>query len=490
MKKRNIIIAFTALLGTSILAQDVDPGLVLNLSEAIEYADEHNKSLKNSRQEIDKSEAAIWEAISQGLPQADIAVDYMTYFGYELEFSFGGEEMNPTDAQLAQAQSETFAAYPGIPMAGLNPVTPQDLYNYSAGSFYQNTISDMFGGGTILMSDVFTAKLQVSQLIFSGQYIVGIQTAKLIKDIAGMSLSNSEIGTKEAIINAYYLVLISERSLDFIDGNLENLKRILKQTKKMYEIGMAEQTDADQFSITVNQLENTKRSMQRGLELNYNMLRFTLGVPADTKISLTDNLDMLFSEMEAVNLLMTDFNKEENMTYQLVAAQSEINKKLWDIEKWNYAPTFVGFYNYNQKILTAGFDMTPKHLAGLSLSVPVFSSGSRKAKTSQARIQYEMSERNAEILGDQLELQNRQLKYNLESSIENYKTQLENAEVAENILSSYERKFQSGMASSMEVTQANSSFLEAQSTYLSAMFEVMSARIQLEKLMNNLCTYK
>jgi outer membrane protein len=488
MKKRTMTIAFAALLGTSLLAQDADPGLVLNLAEAIDYANENNKGLVNSRQEIDKSEAAVWEAISQGLPQADIAVDYMTYFGYEMEFSFGGGDMNPTDAQLAQAQSETFAAFPGVPMAGINPVTSQSLYNYSAGGFYQNTLSEMFGGGTILMTDQFTAKLQVSQLIFSGQYIVGIQTAKVIKEIAALGLNNSEVGTKEAVINAYYLVLITERSLNFIEGNLENLKRMMEQTYKMYEIGMAEQTDADQFSVTVNQLENTKRSMERGLELNYNMLRFTLGVPAGTEITLTDNLEVLFSEMEAVDLLMRDFNKEENITYQMVSSQSEINKKLWDLEKWNYAPTMVGFYNYNQKVLTSGFDMTPNHLAGLSLSVPLFSSGSRKAKTTQARIQYEISERETEILGDQLELQNRQLKYNLESSVENYKTQIDNVEVAESVLQSYERKFANGMASSMDVTQANSSFLEAQSSYLSAMFEVMSARIQLEKLMNNLCT--
>ena len=93
MKKRVITIAFAALLGTAVLAQDEAPALVLNLSEAIEYANENNKALKNSRQEVDKSDAAIWEAISQGLPQADVAVDYMTYFGYELEFSFGGGDL-------------------------------------------------------------------------------------------------------------------------------------------------------------------------------------------------------------------------------------------------------------------------------------------------------------------------------------------------------------------------------------------------------------
>lgn len=480
MKKSILSLALAILLGIGALAQDEAPALVLNLGEAIEYANEYNKALRNSRQEVDRSKSAIWEAISQGLPQADIAVDYLTYFGYELEFSFGGSDITVSDDMVATAMANTLAK---PQFAG---ITPADLNVYFAGADMDREIQSMLPSSTILMSDQLTAKFQVSQLIFSGQYIVGIQTAKLAKQIADMALDNSEVTTKESVINAYYLVLISERSLDFIDGNLENLRDMMQQTEKLYETGMAEKIDVDQFSVTVNQLENTKRSMERGLELNYNMLRFTLGVPAGTEITLTDNLETLFDEMAAVDLLMKDFNKEENITYQMMAAQSEINKKLWDMEKWNFAPNMVGFYNYNQKILTAGFDMTPNHLAGLSFSLPLFASGQKKSKLDQARIQYEVSERNTEIMADQLELQNRQLKYNLESSIENYSTQLENVEVAEEVLKNYQRKFKNGMASSMEVTQANSAYLEAQSTYLSAMFEVMNARIQLEKLMNNL----
>lgn len=478
MKNLLFIIVFAVIPGRWMLAQDISPRLVLNLGEAIEYATENNKTLKNSRQELDRSDAAIWEAISQGLPQADVAVDYMTYFNYELEFSFGGDMVVPTDViNDIFTNTTAFADY---------GVTPADLNPYYAGSQIDREIQAALPASTILMSDQLTAKLQVSQLIFSGQYIVGIQTAKLAKQIAEMALNNSEVGTKEAVINAYYLVLISERSLKFIDSNLANLQDILQQTEKMFETGMAEKTDVDQFKVTVNQLGNTKRSMERGLELNYNMLRFTLGVTAETELTLTDNLETLFSEMAAVDLLMQDFDKEQNITYQMVAAQSLINKKLWAIEKWNFAPNMVGFYNYNQKIKTTGFDMTPNHLAGLSLSVPIFSSGKRKARLDQARIQFEMSERETEIMADQLELQNRQLKYNLQSSIENYNTQIENVEVAESVQNSYQRKFQNGMASSMEVTQSNSGYLEAQSSYLSAMFEVMNARIQLEKLMNNL----
>ena len=481
MKKAIILLVLPFLAGPFLAAQDSEGEIVLNLQEAVDYALKNNKSLMNARQELIKSDKSVWEAISQGLPQVDGTLDYMTYFNYELAFSFGGnEDFEFTPEQLNQAASQTIAAFPGI--------TPQDLYVHSAGNFYDMTLQGMMPPSTILMSDQMTAKIQVAQLVFSGQYIVGIQTAKLAKIISQQSLDNSEVDTKEAVINAYYLVLISESSLDMVDKNLRNLKIIRDQTAKMFEAGMAESIDLDQFQVTVNQLENTKRSMERNLEMTYNMLRFTLGIKAGTPLKLTDDLNSLFEEMEAADVLLQDFNKEDNITYQILNSQAEINKKLWGMEKWNYGPSLAAFYNYNLKLRTTGFDMTPNHLAGFSFSLPIFSSGMRAAKTTQARIDYEISERNAEILGDQLELQDDQLKFNLQSSLDNYFTQKENVDVAQRVLDSYQLKYKQGMASSLDVTQANSNYLDAQSSYLNAVFEVMNAQISLEKLMNNLST--
>jgi len=483
MRKIFLAIVSTVFITSAASGQDTGTQQEFGLQEAVDYALQHNKDLKNARQELTKTERSIWEAISQGLPQADLLVDYMTYFNYELAFEFGSpEDVNITPDMINTAITNT------LDMPQYSMVTPQDLNIYFAGSEVDRRIQGMLPPSTILMSDQLTAKIQASQLVFSGQYIVGIQTARLGKIIAAQALDNSEVTTKESVINAYYLVLISERSLGFVDQNLENLEKIFSQTKKMVEAGMAEKLDADQFQITVNQLENTKKMMERNLELNYNMLRFTLGLPAGAELILTDRLDDLFAEMESVNLLMETFNPEENITYQILQSQAEINKKLWAMEKWNYGPSLAAFYNYNFKILTTGFDMTPTHLLGFSLNVPIFSSGLRDAKVDQARIEYEIADRNAEILGDQLELQNRQLKYNLQSSLENYATQKENVEVARSILENYQRKYEQGMASSLDVTQSNSNYLDAQSSYLNAMFEVMSARIQLEKLMNNLST--
>ena len=64
--------------------------------------------------------------------------------------------------------------------------------------------------------------------------------------------------------------------------------------------------------------------------------------------------------------------------------------------------------------------------------------------------------------------------------------QQENVEVAQRVYDSYRRKFEQGMATSLDLTQANDNYLNAENNYLTAILEVMNAKLQLDKLMNTL----
>ena len=483
MKNRKIILLFILLLSMGLFprgfSQELPDRLVLDLQGAVDHALAYNKTLKNSRLEVERARRRNWEAISQGLPQVDGNLDYSTFFNYEMEFNFSmGGDAGFTQEQLLEAFNQTQAEFPFY--------TVNDLAIHGANTYYDGVLQSMLPPTSILLSDQSTATLRVNQLIFSGQYIIGIQTAKLAMLISEQSLEFSELNIKESVIGAYYLVLITEESLEIVRQNLENLEETLAQTEVMFKTGMAEQTDVDQIRITVNQLANANTSLARNLELNYNMLRFQLGLETNVELELTDDLQSLFSQMQAEAVLDTPFVLDNNINYQIMKTQEEMNKKMLGLEQWNYAPTITGFYNYNEKILTSGFDMNPNHLAGLSMAVPIFSSGMRKARVDQAKIDYNMAQINRDIMEDQLLLQEKQFKYNLQNSLENYFTQQENVEVAQRVYDSYRRKFEQGMATSLELTQANDNYLNAENNYLTAIMEVLNAKLQLDKLMNTL----
>ena len=430
----------------------------LTLAQAREYALKNNKSLMNARDGMVSSRQKVKETIAQGLPQVEGSLNYMTYFNYEMNFSMGsGTEPNINYSLLDLGDIEVL-----------------------------NAISQMSSSEPIVMSDQLSGKLQLSQLIFSGQYLAGIKTAKIARKLSEQSVVASEQDVKENVTNTYCQILTSERTLKIINENIKNLNDILLHTTNMFNAGLAEQTDVDQLKITVNQLKNSQKALERMTQLSYNMLKFQLGVPPATSLILADSLTQLLDAANPQAALTKDFNLSENINYQMMQSQVELSKKQVDIRKWAYAPTIAGYYNYTGKILKTDFDLNPSHLAGVTMSVPIWSSGVRRAQLAQSRISYDMAQRNLEIVKDQLDLQKTQLLYVYQNALENYETQKENVNVAGRVYQSIQNKYNHGAASSLDLTQANGNYLTAESNYYTSILTLLQAQTSLDKLYNKL----
>jgi outer membrane protein TolC len=90
------------------------------------------------------------------------------------------------------------------------------------------------------------------------------------------------------------------------------------------------------------------------------------------------------------------------------------------------------------------------------------------------------------MVKEQLQLQEKQLRYNLVNANLQYKSQMENVEVSKRVYTSTENKFKQGMASSLELTQSNSFYLQAENNYVSALMNLLQTKLALDKLLNNM----
>jgi outer membrane protein TolC len=457
------LIAALLLAGSLLRAQE--QAYRLTLAQARDYALQHNKKLLNDRDQAVSSKERTRESIAQGLPQINGTLDYMTYFNYEMNFSFGGS---------------------GEPIDFNTPPFSEAPFD-DGDRAVLSTITGMFGSSEpIIMTDQLTGGVQVSQLIFSGQYIYGIKAARIARTLSEQNVVASEFDIKENVSNSYFLILTTEQSLQIVRNNLSNLMEIQKHTNNLYKAGVAEESDVDQLQITISQLQNSQKALERMNQLNYNILKFQLGVAPDANIILADNLDNVMGIIDSQAALSTDFNITDNINYQLMESQVQLNKKLLDIQNMSYAPSINGFYNYTEKFITTAFDLNPNHLAGFNMSVPIFSSGMRRAQVAQAKIRLNMAERDRDLVRDQLELQKNQLLFNYQNALENFNTQKENVTIAGRVLKSIQNKYQQGLVSSLDLTQANSNYLNAENNYITSVLTLLQAQTSLDKLYNTL----
>jgi outer membrane protein TolC len=282
---------------------------------------------------------------------------------------------------------------------------------------------------------------------------------------------------------------VSEESLRILDANIANLQETLKSTRAMYSAGMAEATDVDQMVSNVTLVENTRSSMQRNIELNYNLLRFQLGVTPGTKITITETLQSLTAMINVDALMLQEFDHRQNVNYRLIEGQEQMSSLMLKTQKASVLPSLAGFYSYGTNGMgdkIGDLQWFPNSVAGLSLTVPIFASGQRYSAIRKAQINLDKARTTKEMVTDQLLLQEKQLRYNLVNANQQYLSQKENVEVSKRVYVSTENKFRQGMASSLDLTQANQLYLQSETNYVTALMNLLQTKIALDKLLNNI----
>ncbi|HSL85653.1 MAG TPA: TolC family protein [Bacteroidales bacterium] len=417
--------------------------MMLSLEEARQYAVANNKMVKSARMDVEASGISVWETISSALPR----VEATGSFADNLKL-------------MTTLLPGEFFGQPGEKI----PVTFGSKYNSGA-------------------------SIQASMVLFNAPLFIGIEATKLAKKLTEENLIKTELEIRESVSSIYYLTLVSERTLIILEEDIANLSETLRSTQAMYAAGMAEATDVDQMLSNVTMVENSRSSLERTIELNYNLLRFQLGVSPETSLILTETLESLIEEINVEAILSSDFDLNNNVEYRLVEGQ-EILSTL-DLKSWKAStlPTLAGFYNYGTSGMgdkISELRWFPNSMTGLQVSLPLFASGQRYMQIRKAQINLDRARTTKALVSDQLKIQEKQLRYNLMSANLQYQSQRDNVEVSKRVYASMENKYRQGMASSLELTQANSIYLQAENNYLTALMNLLQTKLSLDKLLNNI----
>ncbi|MGY5850736.1 TolC family protein [Salegentibacter sp. F14] len=434
------------LVSAGIQAQEIENQYSFSLEEAIRFGLENNYSSVNAQRDIDVAIKQKWEIIAQGLPQLSAVADYQNYLKQPVTLLPG---------EIAGEEPGTFV-----------PVVFGTKHNLNATATW-------------------------NQLIFDGSYIVGVQSAKTLLQISKNAKTKTNHEVKKAIINAYGNVLVAEESVEILEKNVMNVEKNYNETKEIYKNGLAEEEDVEQLEITLLRLKNNLNRSQRMQDISYDVLKLSLGIPVETPVTLTDNLDKLAMEYFDLGLLEKQIPVEENIDYRIAenrAQSAEIQVKL---EKTKALPSLNGFLNYgvqgfNQEFTFFNSDQEyfGQSILGVSLNIPIFSSGMRGARTQQKKIAYQQAILELEETRNDVMRKINSAKIEYEYSLENFQTQKKNLELSERIERKNQIKFFEGVGSSFELSEAQRQLYTAQQDYLQAMLTVINNKAELENLLD------
>jgi outer membrane protein TolC len=224
--------------------------------------------------------------------------------------------------------------------------------------------------------------------------------------------------------------------------------------------------------------------LSRQVIIAENLFKFQIGAELNTALTLTDSLPFLMSNTTSIEAgLISGFNVQDNIDYKLLDNQSQLMKLNVKLQKSAFLPDIAAFYQHDEVINNKSFTFTPPDIIGLKVSLPIFTSGSRLSKISQAKIGYQkaINTRDQVATGLQVEFENAKSTY-LNSS-DQFNTSKRNFELAKKIYNRTSLKYRNGLAGSVELTQAQNQYFQSQTSYYTALISLVNAKNKLEKLL-------
>ncbi len=418
-----------------------------SLNEAINFALEHSYAAINADRDILDAQKQKWETIAGGLPQINGAISYQN--------------------QIKQVQS----------------LIPAEFFGGEEGTYTAVIFSPQH---------TMNPSVTLSQQIFDGSYIVGVQAAKTFLKYSENNTEKTKLDIKKSVVEAYGNVLLAQESTQIVEKNIANIEKNLFETKEMFENGLAEEESYEQLQITLASLENQYNNVIRLKEITLQMLNITLGIPTDSPTVLTDSLEDLAASQTNLALTKTDFNINNNIDYKLALNLNEQRALELKLQKSKALPTLNAYVNYGANSYNENFsyfgseaDWYDYSIIGVDLNIPIFSSLKRSASTQRAKIAVEKAKTQLTEAEQQIHLQLKKAKSDYILAIEQFTNNKNNLKLAERIENKNQIKYNEGIASSFELRQAQTQLYDAQNTYLQSMVNLINTKTELETVLNN-----
>ena len=437
LKKCQIILLILFSVGVAGISKAQDT-LHLSLNDALQMAQKNNLNIRNSQLDLKIAQKKIWETVAIGLPHIDGTAKY---------------QFMPKVATL--------------PASTFDPTAPEGAVIELG--VKQNIVYD----------------LTVSQLIFNGAYLIGLKASKVYYNLSEESLEKALLEINESVTNTYYMILVGEESRRILMANLKNVDKTFEDIKEMYKQGFVEKTDADQLELTANTIRNAVSQIDNNLSMANKLLKIHLGVAENANVTLTDQLGMDEPQVVKMKALANEpFILDKNVDFKLLTTSELLAKYDYKREVTNSLPTISAYYDHQEKWKTPAFDFAPKDVIGITLSLPIFSSGQRFATVSQKKMALEKATNNKQYVGNTLLMQSSQYQNDLRTKLEKFQIQKKSKELADNIYQRTLEKYKQGISSSQELMTIQNQYLNNLTDYYQGIYDVVGAKTKLEKLYN------
>lgn len=325
---------------------------------------------------------------------------------------------------------------------------------------------------------------QLDQVLYDQSMITGLKANKYNRQQAELNQQQSQEAIIYNISTAYINIFVYHQQLEQLQENRETYKRQIEIFRLQVNKGTVLQKDLDKVNVDYNNTVSRISVALSNITLAENELKYEMGFPVNDSLSI-DFSTAPDASASAMDSSLT-FSPDARVDYRL----SKLDIKLLEIEKSGIKAEALPKLNAYIRYGAVGFgdhlkgaydELLPYSAVGLKLNIPILDFYKRNARYKQAEIRHFNAEEKLKLAEGKyyVEYQNAYTKYlQAQANVENDKR---NVALAESVFRITDVQFQKGVTDLTDWLNTQNSLKEAQSGYLSSVYNYYLARIDLEK---------
>lgn len=410
---------------------------VWTLKQCIDTAQVYNKTLQINRNHISIGEQREKEAKANLIPKVTANADYK----YFMEL--------PT--QL-------------MPMNALNPQAPEGQFR------------DLQFG----VPHNINANVQLTMPLYNPQVYGAIENSKIANELTQLQYQKSEEQVLFDITTLYYNAQILKHQLDFLESNLINTHKLLKNMELLKEQLLAIGTDVSKVKLQAEQLSTQRENANNKYISILNALKLNIGIALERNITVVSEIEQK---------IVAENNTGDILDLKIIQTQNKLlNTELNTLNKSRFLPSLNLIASYGTTGF--GYDKSPNEFlkfypigfAGLQLSYPLFNGTVTQRKINQKKLEINNNELQAKLISDktEMEIENAIRQRTIaQNTIVNTENQID---LAKTIYEQTILQQKQGTASLTDVLLADNALREAQQNYLNAVIDFLKADLELKKI--------
>lgn len=413
---------------------------VLTLEDAIKIALENSNQVKLAQLEILKSDEKLVEARSALIPRISASGSYSRYLKKPVLF-----------------------------------LPPDSPFGRMTGGVIEIGFDNSYLGA-----------ISLQMPLFSWNLYAGIRSALKGKSLAEQAYKSVTLKTIADVKKAFYGALLARENYKITKMRVDLAQDNLKNVEKMYRQGIASEYDYISAQVQYQNLLPLLIQAENNLELAKNALKLVLGIDVKEDIEVE-------GEMKVDSLIGVDYASslkdlyEKNPDLKQAELQVELSREIVSLEVSGHLPSLFLTGNLQYQAQANDFKFNQYRwirttFIGLQIQIPIFNGFGTQARVDQAQASFQQAIERLNFTKQALENELKNTIYRIEQSgrrIESQKSAVELAELGYKIS---RKRFESGVGTQLEVSNAEVNLAQARLNYLQAIYDYLIAMSDLEKL--------